>query len=300
MLEFSPIEVSDFKKVNSIFRKHTISNAEHCFATMYEWSFLHPVCVCVVEDTVFMRTHEKDSLIDWYLAPTGSMDFIKAVELCIQDSKKRGFEVKFYSLSKEQEEKLKSHYKDKFNIYYDRDTADYIYLADDLRKLEGKKYQKKRNHISRFKRDNPVYEYVPMTKDNAQEAIDFEDEWFLSYGEADNYNLLKEKEAIHSMLNNFEELELFGAMIKIDNKVIAMTIASAINDEMVDIIVEKAIHEINGAYAIINQEFALNCLKNFKYINREDDLGEENLRKAKLSYFPIEINEKINAEYLGD
>ena len=85
-------------------------------------------------------------------------------------------------------------------------------------------------------------------------------------------------------------------MIETNGEIVAMTIAAPINERMVDIMVEKAYHEINGAYAIINRDFALNCLSQFEFINREDDMGLENLRKAKLSYFPYEIRKKYMAQ----
>ena len=77
---------------------------------------------------------------------------------------------------------------------------------------------------------------------------------------------------------------------------VAFTLASPINDNMVDIIVEKAFHEITGAYAVINRDFARNCLQNYEFINREDDMGQENLRRAKLANFPVEIRAKYLAK----
>ncbi len=294
MLEFHPLELEDFKEIDEVFNLCSIENAEHCFAPMYVWSFIHPVEVCVYKKTVFMRTHEKGADTDWYLSPCGELEFEEALDLILEDNKKRGYNLEVYSLSEYQEEIIKAKYLDDFEIEYNRDNADYIYLTEDLTNLLGKKYQKKRNHISRFKRDNPDYEFVLINKDNAKEAADFEDEWYDRYRSEYSEDLNKERLAIDNLLENFEELNLMGAMIKIDGKVVAMTVASAISCDMVDIIIEKAIHEINGAYAIINNEFAKNCLQKFKYINREDDLGEEGLRKAKLSYFPVEIREKIN------
>ncbi len=79
-------------------------------------------------------------------------------------------------------------------------------------------------------------------------------------------------------------------------KIVVMSIAAPINENMVDVIVEKAYHDVNGAYAIINTEFAKHCFVDFRYINREDDMGKENLRKAKMSYFLREIRTKFLAQ----
>ncbi|MBQ7816636.1 MAG: DUF2156 domain-containing protein, partial [Oscillospiraceae bacterium] len=99
------------------------------------------------------------------------------------------------------------------------------------------------------------------------------------------------------LLDNLEKTDVFGAFIENeDGIIVAFTLASPINDNMIDIIVEKAFHDIIGAYAVINRDFARNCLQGFEFINREDDMGQENLRKAKLANFPSEIRTKYLAK----
>ena len=98
------------------------------------------------------------------------------------------------------------------------------------------------------------------------------------------------------LIDHFEKLGIMGAMIESQGKIVAFSLAAPINEKMVDVMVEKAYHEINGAYAVINRDFALNCFTQFELINREDDMGIENLRKAKMSYFPTEIRKKFLAQ----
>ena len=99
------------------------------------------------------------------------------------------------------------------------------------------------------------------------------------------------------ILFDMGKTDVFGGFIETaDGNIVAFTLAAPINDRMVDVIVEKAFHDINGAYAIINRDFAKNCLQDYEFINREDDMGQENLRKAKLSYFPYEIRAKYLAK----
>ena len=98
------------------------------------------------------------------------------------------------------------------------------------------------------------------------------------------------------ILKHYDETDIVGAYIETQNGVVAFTLASPINENMADIIVEKAFHEVNGAYAVINRDFAKNCLQSYQFINREDDMGQENLRKAKLANFPCEVRAKYLAK----
>ena len=126
---------------------------------------------------------------------------------------------------------------------------------------------------------------------------EFEEAWCQSQGCDESRGLYAEKLGIFNLLENIEKTDIFGAFIENEDGImVAFTLASPINDRMVDIIVEKAFHEVIGAYAVINRDFARNCLQNFEFINREDDMWQENLRKAKLAKVPCEIRTKYLAK----
>ena len=105
----------------------------------------------------------------------------------------------------------------------------------------------------------------------------------------------KEKTVIEFLFSHFEDLDLKAGAIKVEEKIVAFTIGSKINNETFDIHIEKADRNFEGAFAVINKEFVSRLDNNFKYINREEDLGIEGLRKAKLSYNPIKLIEKYIA-----
>ena len=292
MLNFRQIEINDYEKVSQLFVKSGIENCEHCFATMLVWSKRHDVQIAVEENTVFMRSFGKEHV--WYLYPRGDMDKTKAIEKIIRDAD--GKKISIYGIDELNAIFLNENFGDEFCVQEDRDGSDYLYKTEDLATLPGKNYQKKRNHVSRFIRENPDYKFVEITSENTSIAKEYIAHWCERYNTENSWDLVSEQQGIYQLLDNFEKLQLTGAMIETGGNIVAVSIAAAISERMVDVLVEKAWHDVNGAYAIINRDFAANCFSGFELINREDDMGLENLRKAKLSYFPYEIRKKYLAQ----
>ncbi len=192
-----------------------------------------------------------------------------------------------------------------------REYGDYIYRTEDLAALSGKKYGKKRNHIKQFKAKRPGWRFEPLTSGNLQDAREIEEKWLeevLAF-DADNAggdqpsaavraDLQIEKEIIFSALENFDCFEkdcgMTGGLLYVDDKPAAFCVASLLSAAVTDVHFEKCLFEFarDGGYAVINNEFSKSVKTEF--INREEDLGIEGLRKAKLSYYPEEILEKYN------
>lgn len=296
MMNYKEIEITDFKTIDELLKKNNPEDCDHCFSAVYIWSFRHRVEFCIYNETLFLRMKEDGTY--WYLSPIGEMSFENAVEIILEQAKADNGNVIIFAINPSQKKAIESTFNNKLSIVEDRDGADYIYKTEDLSFLQGKIYQKKRNHCSRFERENPEYTFNLITKDNIERIKDFEIEWCNKNALKRANDLIAEQKGILSLLDNMDKTDVFGAFIENRNGIVAFTLACPINDKMVDIIVEKAYHNINGAYAVINRDFAKNCLQDYEFINREDDLGYENLRKAKLSYYPFEIKEKYFAEYI--
>lgn len=175
-------------------------------------------------------------------------------------------------------------------VEYDRDNSDYLYLASDLIELKGKKYDAKRNFITRFK-SKYDYEYIRMPHVSPEEALKFADYWCEQRKCQDSDGLEKEHKAVFEMLVNYDELGITGGAIKVDGQIVAFSLGEALNPETLVIHVEKAASNVDGIYQAINNEFAMHAGTAFKYINREQDLGISGLRKAKESYHPIKMIE---------
>ena len=185
-----------------------------------------------------------------------------------------------------------------------RNDCDYIYLRSNLADLPGSQYQKKRNHISRFNRIYGAYgsdwEFKSYPdNDIAADILTVSQKWYEENNGESAEVLRLEHQSIELALQNRELLNLRGGVLYIKGEPAAMTLAAPISPDVLDVIYEKSFgdFERNGAYAVINQQFARRCTS-FLYLNREEDMGVEGLRKAKLSYKPEMILEKFYGEVL--
>ena len=175
----------------------------------------------------------------------------------------------------------------------DRPNYDYIYKRQDLIDLKGREYHGKKNHLNYF-HNNFEYKYVKLTSEMAEDALAFVSE-FNSRKEIPEHEmaLLKmEEEAMHDVFLNIEKLGYIAGAILIDDKIEAISIGGRLNKNTVTVHVEKANISFRGIYQAINNEFCKHISPNIKFINREEDMGIPNLRKAKLSYKPVKLLEK--------
>ncbi len=206
-------------------------------------------------------------------------------------------EIRFSGLEKFFIEELAKYPDAEFEISSDRDNSDYVYLAQDLINLSGRKFHGKKNHLNQFYKDYPTAEYLPITCEIIPQCREVLINWY-EIRRAENPNdefLYYEQAAIHEIFDNFDDFKLKGGAISLGGKIIAFSYGEQLNSDTAVIHVEKADPEIRGAYAAINQNFIANEWANMTYINREEDMGLEGLRQAKESYRPVKLIEKFSA-----
>ena len=172
----------------------------------------------------------------------------------------------------------------------------YMYTVEELTELHGKKLQAKRNHCNRFEQDHPDFKTEIVTPENLQRCRDMVSKWY----EVHEWNeqIEQEKTAIARAFDHFEASHMDGLMLIDAGEVIAFSMGARMNELYYDVCFEKAYSAINGAYAMINREFSRMIAQKYpelQFLNREDDMGEPGLRKAKESYQPTCLLEKYNA-----
>jgi hypothetical protein len=173
-----------------------------------------------------------------------------------------------------------------------RDHFDYVYRSEDLIRLAGRKYHSKRNHIHQFLRSHS-FTYTPLNNELVKACLALAESWCEWHRCEEDMNLLDEWEAVRQALNHFDDLRIEGGAIIIDNKVEAFALGELLNEQTSVVHVEKANPEIPELYTMINQQFCEKLWRNVPYVNREQDLGEPGLRKAKESYYPYHLEEKF-------
>lgn len=183
-------------------------------------------------------------------------------------------------------------YPMRFQIVYDRDAADYVYEAEKLKTLAGKKLHGKRNHINKFKQEHPDWSFEKIDGHNVEECIEMAREWGRQNAVNEDWEKSAEFDITFRALRQWEELKLGGGLIRADGHVVAFSLGEPCNRETYVVHIEKAFADVQGAYPIMNQQFVEHIADGFRYINREEDTGAEGLRKAKLSYYPDLMVEK--------
>lgn len=185
-----------------------------------------------------------------------------------------------------------------FDIEPARDHFDYVYSTRDLIELAGKNYRAKRNHLNYLLRTlKPVYE--PMNESHLEACVELSRSWCQTRMCEEDLSLEGEGDATREALNHFTELRLDGAVVRVNGRVEAFTLGELLNRDTAVVHIEKANTEVRGLYALINQQFCEKRWKGTPAVNREQDLGEPGLRKAKLSYNPDRMIEKYLVRLLG-
>ncbi len=278
MLSFKKITLSDLDTYTTFLKNTAELSCETTFVNLLLWADGYNNEMAIENGQLFIKNGENDDLS--FRLPLGG-DLKSGVEAL---SEYLGEKPIFWSEECARFDEFRALYENEYDIFESRDDFEYIYQSVDLSELSGKKYHSKRNHISTFSKKYN-FKTVPITKDNLADVLSCADEWYSSHNIDDDKYLTCERNGIEQIISNSEKLSAKGIAIYVDDKIIAFAIGSPINDKVFNIHIEKALDDYQGAYAVINQEFAKQ-LCDYKYINREDDMGIEGLRKSKLSYKP--------------
>ena len=230
----------------------------------------------------------------------GSGPLAPALDTAKADAADHGAPLTLICLTAEQKTQLEEEFHGRFTFQEDRDGFDYLYTVDKLADLAGKKLHAKRNHIHRFDEQFPDWLFEPIGPDNLAECVEMEAKWYAEQVEAGraDANLGHERAAVNTALSHMEELGISGGLIRAGGQVVAFSLGSLTTADCYNVHFEKAYGEIQGAYAVINREMARWVRSTFPqvaYLNREDDMGLEGLRKAKLSYYPDILLKKYSA-----
>ena len=294
-IPFKPISLADKTAITSLTWPSDNRNCDFSFANMCSWRFLYDSEFAVVDDTLLIRFLIEDKSRIAYMMPVGKGDLSLAIQRLEEDSLRHGHPLCMLGITPEAKEQLESVLPGDFFYIPERDYFDYIYLREDLATLRGKRYQPKRNHLNNFKKLYS-YAYEPITPATVSECLQLESKWYQANDNAgEEEELNDERRSMTFALNHFDELDLIGGAIRVSGEIIAFSFGAPITHDTFGVHVEKADVKFEGAFTVINQEFAAHLPERYIYMNREEDLGIPGLRQAKLSYHPAILLEKSAA-----
>ena len=291
MINFQRLDFSQKEAYEQILFSCPPRGCEYSFANLILWgrqqaAFLHG-CVAF-----FSHFHGRSV----YPYPIGPGDRRAVIEELLLDARERGIPCRITGMTDADREELESWFPETFHLRTDRNGFDYVYAIDDLADLKGRKFQKKRNHLNRFRSEHPDYQVVPLNACNLSLSQHMVNEWYrVRMKEDPEGDYLLENIALARAFKLFVPLGMEGIALVDDGQVLAVTMGSRLSADTFDIHFEKALETVDGAYAAVNCEFARHLRLKYpeiRYLDREEDMGLEGLRKAKLSYNPHHLTTK--------
>lgn len=298
-IDFSHIRLEDREMYEEHLMVEDERGCEFSFANLYLWGRQN---MAVVDGHIALFSQFDRRSV--YPYPLGAGDKRGVLDRIIADAAERGIPCRITGLGERARETIESLYPGRFRFHSDEGSYDYVYDINDLADLPGRKYHAKRNHMARFVEANPDYTVEQISEENIAEAHAFTDAWYARrLAENPDADFHMERAALERAYRDFGALSLVGLMLRTSEGVVAITIASRMSPDTLDVHFEKARADIQGAYVAINCSFARYIRDSYpeiRYLDREEDMGLEGLRRAKQSYHPHHRVKKYWACLLED
>lgn len=293
-MQWKPIDIEDREILEGFFRAQEIAVSDFSFTNLYLWHFSRSISYAVIEGVLCIKVqyHGEHPFLFF---PLGKGDKRAALTRVMECFESRGIPFSLRSLGEEMKQELEELFPSRFEFIHNRDRSDYLYLVEELIELKGRKFHKKKNHLNRFFELYPDFSYESLSLENQEELLEAWKLWFGRIADGANEGLKNEYIGIVETLKQFGKMSYKGGILRIKGKIVAFSLGERLNSDTVVVHIEKADTEYHGTYQAINQQFLANEWSHLKFVNREEDLGIEGLRRAKLSYQPCALVDKYNA-----
>ncbi len=291
MIDFQPLELRHRAVIEAVVRPSERRNCDFSFMNLFSWRFLYATEVAFHEGWLLLRFKADGHLA--YQLPLGGSDYRPIVEALLADAERQGHPLLMLGVCEQELSAVRAALPAHYFATAQRDYADYVYSREALATLSGKRLQAKRNFANRFERLYPDYETVPLGPEHFAECLQLETEWGKTKSAANpEAGYANERRSMEEVFSHWGRLDAHGIVLRVDGRVVAFTYGTPINYDTFDVCMEKADTSYEGAYAAVNRAFARAIPSGYVYLNREEDLGLEGLRRAKLSYSPERLLHK--------
>lgn len=301
MFDFRKIQLEDRQRVNERLAVSDLRGCEYCFANNLAWQRLNDSLICFHDEFYICSDMVGGKPMCYFPSgvstadDTGREKYIRLFAELEKYCSDLNEPFSLLGVTPKDLDWMKLYYGDRISVEYQRDNCDYIYNTTDLCEFAGKRYHGKRNHMRRFMEN--VWSFEPINESNFDECILFSVSFYNDRGHTDG-SAAVEQYAINVFFMNMEELGLKGALLRSEGELVGFSIGEQLNSDTFVVHVEKARADVQGAYPMLCSMFARTYATEFRYINREDDMGIEGLRKSKLSYYPAFMVDKYKVNFL--
>lgn len=291
-MQFQPISLEHRDLFLKFQSRSEMPLSDFNFTNLWIWRFAREISFAYFAECLIIKTVYPNQE-PYYFFPLG-VDYPKALEALLAFAPN----ARFKSLTLMQAQYLKEHFNLSFSP--NRDRFDYVYSIPELIALNGRKYHKKKNHLNKFLQTYPDFIFEEIQEKHINELAETYQVWFGNNPNQDD-SLRAEKAGIQAILQDFKILNrvsedglfsLKGGILRVGEEIVAFSFAEAISKESIVVHIEKANTAYAGVFQAINQQFLSHLWREYLWANREEDLGIEGLRKAKLSYHPAHLLEK--------
>ncbi len=285
-LQFKTVTLCDKAWVDPIVMAENSPSADYNFGNIYIWDKRYKQLICRFEDRMITKLRYEGRRA--FVFPIGSGPLRPAIEALRAFCEERGYPLLLRGVTEKHREELENSFPGHFHYTMEEDLSDYIYLAEKLSTYAGKALHGKKNHCNRFESEHD-WDFLPLTRELIPGCLDMLDVWTEENSDRLQSSISEEHDAIIRAFAAFEKLGLEGGVLRSSGKIIGFTLGELSSPDTFDVHFEKADIDINGAYPMVCRELTRSVMQNhpgLRYINREDDMGLESLRKSKLSYKP--------------
>lgn len=300
MLEFKTLSLEDKTWVDELVKEEGCFSAGYSFGTIYIWNSNYRHLVARFENRMIEKLRYSDEPA--FTAPIGSGSVLPALEALLEYCDSRGQRLMLRGVTERQMAAIGKECPGRFEYTEDVDFADYIYRAEKLATYSGKSLHSKKNHCNRFEAEND-WDFVPLTRELIPACMDMMDRWTEENAQRLHKSIVYEHEALMKSFAAYEKLGFEGGVLRSGGKVVGFSMGEFCRADCFDVHFEKAYSDINGAYPMVCREFTRMLMARHPglvYMNREDDMGLESLRRSKLSYRPEFMVRKFTARWIYD
>lgn len=293
MIKFEPITADSILKTAKYFNYKISRTSDYTIGAMYMWRDFYDTGFSIYDDMIVFKVKFLGKSSFTYPVGPGSiekvMDAIK--EYCLANNQP----LWFCTTPEEALPVLVDQFHGRIPCHPSRDWADYLYNAEDLAKMAGRRFSGQRNHINKFIKTYPDYRYQKITPENLGRVVEFLRDYQKNHGKSTPLAKEEFKRALE-LMPLMHKFNLSGGFIEVNDQIIAMAVGEIVNDTLY-VHIEKANRDYPGSYQMIVREYASHTItKDVLYINREEDVGDEGLRTSKLSYHPVKLLDKYCVE----